>query len=173
MNPPTYRALDLLDRHGPQLFRLLYRLTLSHDAAEDLLQELMCMLLKSEACWTAENPTAYASRMAMNLAFQWRRRNERALTTQPSPTAEAVASPLQTVLRQEEVELALRALSDLSELTRECLVLRYLQAESPDSIARLLGKTSAQVRAICSKGLCELRKRLDAESLDGVRIKNG
>ena len=163
MSLPTRQALDLLDTHGPQLFRLLYRLTLRHDVAEDLLQELMCSLLKSETCWAAHDPLAYASRMAMNLAFTWRRKREPAVTAEPQEAPET-ASPLQGILRQEEYDQALKALSELSDLTRECLVLRYLQGESPDAIARQMGKTSAQVRALCSKGLSELRKRLGAES---------
>ena len=54
--------LDLLDANGPYLFRLLHRVTLCEDAAEDLLQELFLKLPASDGFRSATNRLAYAYR---------------------------------------------------------------------------------------------------------------
>lgn len=162
------QALSLLDSHGSQLYRLLFKMTLRADVAEDLLQELFVSLANSKAWGHASDPAAYAFRVAINLACRWRRRNPQ---LKALPAAEEKPSPALSVLeglvRREESELALQALAGLSELARECLVRRYLHHESTESIAGQLGKTAHQVRALCSKGLAELRQRMKTTESEG------
>jgi DNA-directed RNA polymerase specialized sigma24 family protein len=55
------------------------------------------------------------------------------------------------------LEQVLDALPFLSELNGQVLVLRYLQQQEYDEIARQLGKTAHQVRGLCSRALSQLR----------------
>ncbi|MFC1781757.1 RNA polymerase sigma factor [Planctomycetota bacterium] len=67
--------LDLLDSSGAWLYTLLTRLILREDAAEELMQELFIKLTNSRGFVKSENKGAYARRVAINLAFDWRRKN--------------------------------------------------------------------------------------------------
>ena len=133
----------LLHEHGGRLFALLYRLTLRSDVAEDLLQELFCRLSQSTGFQRADNPAAFAYRTATNLAFDWRRQRKRNPATDRVDD-EFVApdtSPLADLVRREDLERTLMALDELPVAGREILVLRYLQQQSYESIAKQLGKT--------------------------------
>ncbi len=139
---------------------MLTRLTLRADLAEDLLQELFVRLGRSRAFARAADPAAYASRAAIHLACDWHRRRRRgpaveALTAEPAADG---PSPLAELVRREELEQVVRALSALPAGSRECVVLHYLQQEPYEAVAAQLGKTSHQVRALCHKGIVRLRR---------------
>jgi RNA polymerase sigma-70 factor (ECF subfamily) len=158
--------LDLLRRHGPRLLSLLTRLTLHSDVAEDLLQELFLKLRDSVAFATARDADAYVTQVAVHLAFDWRRREKRrsAINTVEAEPPMPEASPLVGLVQREELEQVLQALERLSPLIRTCIVLRHLQQESYDDVARQLGRTPHQARALCSKGLSQLRQLLGASA---------
>src|SRR3954469_12111610 len=91
---PTGRLLQLLDTDGRRLHRLLTRLTLRADAAEDLLQELFLRLRDSAGFRMADNPAAFAVRTAVNLAFDWRRKSQRRREVAAVPDVAAESDPL-------------------------------------------------------------------------------
>jgi RNA polymerase sigma-70 factor (ECF subfamily) len=160
VSDPTARLLALLDEQGPRLYRLLTRLTLRHDVAEDLLQELFLKLRAAPGFLHADRPAAYACSAAVRLAFDWRRRQARRGVETGLPDLPSAEPPaLSDLVLREEVEQVLASLDDLPELARTCLVLRYLEEEPYDAIARTLGKTPHQVRALCHKALAALRRR--------------
>ena len=73
--------LELLDKSGADLYALLTRLTLREDVAEELMQELFIKLNNSRGIGNVANWNAYARRAAINLAFDWRRSQKRAVLT--------------------------------------------------------------------------------------------
>ena len=74
MGTSNQRLLELLERKGKSLYKLLFRLTLSEETAEELMQELFVRLGKSKRCSDIENLYAYARKTALNLAFDYYRR---------------------------------------------------------------------------------------------------
>ena len=62
----------------------------------------------------------------------------------------------------------------LKRSAREVLVMRYIQQQSYDDIARQMGKTSHQVRAMCSRSIGRLRDMLGSNHSQSVskEIKN-
>lgn len=157
----TRRILSLLDDHGPRLHRLLARLTLRPDAADDLLQDLFLRLRESNGFAKADDPTAFAVRAAVNLAFDWRRcqsrRRDAALS---EDTAAPTFEPLAGLVEREEMEQVVAAIAELPDTTRLAVTLRYLECHETDDIATLMENTPHQVRALCAKGLATLRERL-------------
>ena len=151
--------LGLLEKSGAALYRLLTRLTLREDVAEELMQELFIKLNNASGWKAVKNWDAYARRVAINLAFDWLRRNKRCglKLEQISEPASGDNSPLGSLLRAEELRETLNAVGKLDGACREALVMRYIQQESYEHIAEQLGKTSHQVRALCSKALKHLR----------------
>jgi len=158
-------ASALLAEHGGRLFALLHRLTLRNDAAQDLLQELFCKLAQSEGFRRADNRLAFAYRVATNLALDWRRANKRNPSSESdcNYTEAPIESPLTDLMRREELEQTLNAIAKLRKSGREVLILRYLEQQTYETIAKQLGKTTHHVRAIAHKSIKQLRHLLDAE----------
>lgn len=162
-------VLSLLDEHGGRLHALLLRLTLRYDVAEDLMQELFCKLVESDRFAAATSPLGYAIRMATNLALDHRRgqrrdaRIENDLQNPLALTSALGTSPLTDLVRQEELDQVLDAMSRIPDAGREILVLRYLQREDFQTIGRQIGKTPHQARALCHKAIARLRVLLDAQ----------
>ncbi len=75
--PGDESILVFLEEQGARLHALLVRLTLRTDVADDLMQDLFCKLSHDARWLAARNPTAYAVRMATNLAFDHRRAQAR------------------------------------------------------------------------------------------------
>jgi RNA polymerase sigma factor (sigma-70 family) len=149
------QLLELLDRSGAKLHALLTRLTLREDVAEELMQELFVKLSDVATSKKISNWDAYAYRAAVNLAFDWRRRNK---PRQVGVSLEGISepasddySPLDGLIRNEAVQQVLSAIGQLNGAAREAFVMRYIQQESYESIAGQLDKTPHQVRALCSK----------------------
>jgi RNA polymerase sigma factor (sigma-70 family) len=166
MSDRVQRLLGVLQSHGGRIHTLLTRLTLCETTAEDLLQELFIRLSKSDSFDRARNHTAYAIRAAANLAFDWRQKQKRTISSH-SLTDEPIAqdmSPGDVLENKERYARVLRALDGMSELSRQVIVLHRLQGESYDAIASQLDKTPHQVRAIFSKAIGQLRDLLGSSS---------
>ncbi len=157
--------LQLLDSSGPYLFRLLHRLTLREDVADDLLQELFLKLRASDGFRSGTNRPAYARRTALHLAFDWRR-DQRRCTMAALPQEEAAScdpSPLQRLIEDEEIQSVLDLMSQLSASHVELLTMRFIQQDSYETIAAQFGKTAHQARALCHKALAQLRDLVTAK----------
>ena len=155
--------LELLDKSGANLYALLTRLTLREDVAEELMQELFIKLNTTNRFDKVRNRYAYARRTAINLAFEWRRnrRLNRVGLDQISEPAFNDSSPLNKLVRTEELEEILNAMGKLNKVPREAFVMRYIQQEPYDNIAEQLGKTVHHVRALCSRALTRIRYILE------------
>ena len=158
------QLLELLDRSGAKLHTLLTRLTLREDVAEDLMQELFIKISDVATSKKISNWDSYAYRTAVNLAFDWRRKNKQisvlleAVTEPPSDDC----SPLSGLIRNEAIQEVLSTVGRLNGTAREAFVMRYIQQESYEFIASQLDKTPHQVRALCSKVMNYLRDVLGA-----------
>jgi RNA polymerase sigma-70 factor (ECF subfamily) len=153
--------LELLDKSGAKLYALLTRLTLREDIAEELMQELFIKLSNSRGPRKIVNWEAYARKAAINLAFDFQRKQKRtALCLDNTVPDSNDHSPLGKLIQSEELQETLNAISKLNKTSREVLVMRYIQQESYETIAEQLGKPSHQVRALCSRAINNLRGML-------------
>jgi RNA polymerase sigma factor (sigma-70 family) len=163
------KLLELLDKSGAGLHRLLTRLTLNEHTAEDLMQDLFLKLGNLGHIENITDLDAYAYRMASNLAFDWRRRNRQTIVNIERVTepASRETSPPDSVIRDEELEEILNAVGQLEGASREAFVMRHIHQQPYDTIAKALGQTEHQARALCHKGLQGLRRLLQvADRMD-------
>lgn len=161
MQTRTDKLLALLEKNGLSLHALLTRLTLREDVAEDLMQELFIKLNQSHRIDTVENLGAYARTVAMNLAFDWRRKRKEHLFNDPDNTPEQAAEEKSTMARMvenEQLQQVLQATERLSKTQRKIFVLRYLEQWSFEQIAQETGKTPHHIRAICSRSMNRVRQ---------------
>jgi RNA polymerase sigma-70 factor, ECF subfamily len=169
--------LELLDHYGAGLYALLARLTLREDVAQELMQELFLKLHGTKDQGRIECWYAYARRVAINLAFDWRRRQSVRRTCSLDALSERASetdSPLGQLIASEELEHILAAVGRLHGASREVFVLRHLQQCSYEEIAEQLGKTVHQVRALCFRALSILRDALgcEPEPADGKEVQH-
>ena len=159
------KILQLFDTSGPQLHRLLVRLTQREDVAGDLLQELFIRLWNSNGFDGAQDPSAYAYRSAVNLAFEWRRGRKTTcqLSEEICPAADR-PSAQGKMIRAEELEQVLDATSRLTDLARDVVVMRYIEQASYEEIGQRLGKKPQHIRSACSKAMAQLREMLASEN---------
>jgi RNA polymerase sigma factor (sigma-70 family) len=155
------KILQLLDTSGPSLHRLLARLTRREDVVGDLLQELFLRLLDSKAFDEAQDSTAYAYRATINLAFEWRRRQQtvRRPLEQNCQAADE-PSALAKIIQAEQLEQVLNATSRLNDLARDVVVMRYIEQDSYEEIGKRLGKKPQHVRSVCAKAVGQLKEFL-------------
>jgi RNA polymerase sigma factor (sigma-70 family) len=153
------QLLELLDRSGAKLHALLTRLTLRGDVAEELMQELFLRLSDVVTHEKISNWDAYSYRIAVNLVFDWRRRNKQSFVPieEVSEPVSKDCSPLEELERNEAIQEILGAIGQFNGAAREAFVMRYIQQESYESIAEQLNKTPHQVRALCSRVMNDLR----------------
>ena len=160
MSDRQTELLELLEKSGVGLHALLTRLTLREDVAEELLQELFLKLHGAQDqggidCWYA-----YARRTAINLAFDWRRRQKIRRTCPLEGVLERASedrASLSRLIESEELEQVLAAIDRLGGTSREVFVMRYIEQNSYEEIAGQLGKTVHQVRALCFRAISTLR----------------
>lgn len=163
------QLLRLLDAQqgGARLYATLVRLTLHHEIAADLLQELFVQLRDNEGFLTANDPERYAWRSAIHLAMRWRRlqrrENRRWTNLQPDRAVSQTPSVLESMIQTEELSQVLDVLSDLSELAQNCFVMRLIERRSYVEIAQDLGKTPHQVRGHCHAAVRQIRQRLSVD----------
>lgn len=153
--------MSLLETDGRRLHALLVRLTLRHDAAEDLLQDLTVRLAESDSFAAAAYPYAFARTAAVNLALDWRRRTlsrrQRELAHVP---AERESSPLLALERAELIDRMLDELEHLSVQDRDLVAMRFMDAMEYDAIGQAIGKTGQQARGLCYHAVRRLRERV-------------
>jgi RNA polymerase sigma-70 factor (ECF subfamily) len=137
------------------------RLTRRQDVVGDLLQELFLRLWNSKTFDKARDPTAYAYRAAINLAFEWRRQQQTAFRPlEQNCRATNGSSALEKMIQAEELEQVLDATSRLNDLARDVVVMRYIEQDSYEKIADRLDKKPQHVRSVCAKAMAQLREFL-------------
>jgi len=150
-------ALAVLDRCGEKLYGLLTRITLRHDVAQELLQELFVKLARTKGFAAATDKDAYAFRAAIHLAMDWRKREaKRPMVRVPAEEA----TVLTQLIRDEQVQRVLDGLEALTDLEREAFVLRYLEQLEYAEVGKKMGKTEHQARGLCHRAIVNLRQAL-------------
>ena len=168
--------LELLEKSGATFYRLLTRLTLREDVAEELMQELFIKLSNTNDLNDVKNLDAYARRAAINLAFDWRRSNKHnhsGLERLQEPASND-NSPLANMVQTEQLQQVLDTIGRLNKTPREVLVMRYIEEQSTEDIAKQLQKTPHHVRALCSRALGHVRDKLGSNQsgLSGKETQN-
>ncbi|MHC4551714.1 MAG: RNA polymerase sigma factor [Planctomycetota bacterium] len=156
--------LKLFEQSGTKLHGMIYRLTLDTHAAEDLMQELCCRLCQLKNPQQYDNLEAYACRMAINLAFDWRRQKRSLKRIPEGMVDEKNRNAEVRLIEYEQVQQILNAARMLKGLSRECFVLRYIEQMDYSLIAERTQKTPQHVRALCSKAIQRIRQILNTET---------
>ena len=161
MSNKQNNILELFEKSGPRLHRLLGRLTLNEDEVGDLLQELFLRLWNSKSFEKANDSFSYAYRAAINLAFEWRRNRKFSFQSIENDCHVQInSSALGKMIAGEELQQVLDATMQLSDLSRDVIVMHYIEQESYEEISKRLGKKPQYLRALNAKAIASLRELL-------------
>ncbi len=152
----------LFDRHHPSLFGYFYRLTGSHETAEDLAQDVFFRLLKYRTGYRASGEfTVWLYRIARNVWADHGRQRMRdpALGSLEVEPAGSDPGPLRRMEEQRQLGLLQRALAQLPEDKREVLILSRLEGLKYEQIAQLVGCSLPAVKVRIHRALKQLRDR--------------
>ena len=154
--------------HYRRLVAALYALTADYAEAQDLVQEAYARALaRPKQFLDVADPEAWLRTVAMNLArTRWRRR--RLFDT--LVRSGRVARPVESVPGLDADRVALiAALQQLSQVTRETIVLHHLADMSVHEVAETLGVPVGTVKARLSRGRAMLAALLtDVDTDDDI-----
>jgi len=157
------RTHDELAQHAEWLRGLARALVGDAAVADDLAQD--AWLAFGTRALDADSARPFLARVVRRLAGKWRRgEGRRVARERDASRGEHVPSPDESLERLEMQELLVRMLKTLPEPYRGTLMLRYFDGLDAAEIARRTDVPAGTVRSRITRGLEELRARLDAHS---------
>jgi RNA polymerase sigma-70 factor (ECF subfamily) len=157
------RTHDELAQHAEWLRGLARALVGDAVVADDLAQDAWLAFGARSLDESSTRP--FLARVVRRLASKWRRGEGRRVARERDASRdEHVPSPDESLERLETQELLVRALKGLPEPYRGTLMLRYFDGLDAAEIARRTGVPAGTVRSRITRGLEELRARLDAHA---------
>jgi RNA polymerase sigma-70 factor (ECF subfamily) len=153
----------LFEAQHPRLYGVVYRVLGDPNESEEVAQEAFLRLSSDPVMARPDDEVAaWLTRVGMNLAFNRRRdrarfaaRTERARRLEQGGHA---SDPAVAVLRREDQDEVRRALAELPERQRECLLLRH-SGYSYAEIAEVLEVAVGSVGVLLARGEKAFRER--------------
>ncbi len=153
---------SLVERHMRRVYAMAYRLTGSHDDADDLAQETFIRAHRGLPRFRGKARfQTWLTRILLNLA-----RNPRRVHLSLKEWAEPVqegAEGLDLVLAEERRQQVRRAVAGLPEKQRQTLLLRLFEGLRYREIASVLGITTGTAKANFFHALRGVARRLTAQ----------
>ncbi|GEP39007.1 hypothetical protein NPS01_26700 [Nocardioides psychrotolerans] len=160
----------LYDHYQSSVYRFLFYRTRSSTLAEDLTSETFFRALRSMTNfrWQGKDFGAWLMTIARNLAtdhFKAGRTRLEMTTEDMGAHDDTTEGPEMTVLAGLTNEILLKALTELPDEQRDCLVMRFLQGMSIAETAAVLGRSDGAVKQLQLRGVRNLAKLMP----DGIR----
>ncbi|MFQ5718708.1 MAG: RNA polymerase sigma factor [Acidobacteriota bacterium] len=152
----------LVERHMKRIYALAFRLTGSHDAADDLAQESFIRAHRGLSRFRGEARFGtWLTRILLNLARN-PRRSFLPLTTAPEPVTTGQGA-LMGLIDDERRKQVRAAVSTLPEKQRQTLLLRLYEGLRFREIAGVLGTTTGTAKANFFHAVRGVARRLAPE----------
>ncbi len=147
----------IYDTQAPRIFRYIYHRLGNRPLAEDLTSEVFVRFLRSGTA--PDNLTAFLYRIAHNLIVDYLRRNPTVLALDDQTVADR-ADPIDFAELEMEKATLRRAIARLTPDQQQVIVLKFIEGQSNDEIAAILGKSAGAVKAMQHRALETLRNLL-------------
>lgn len=161
---------QLYDHYQSSVYRFLYYRTRSTTLAEDLTSETFFRALRSmnNFRWQGKDFAAWLMTIARNLCtdhFKAGRTRLEFATEDMTVHDDATEGPENAVLAGLTNEILLRALQELPDEQRDCLIMRFLQGMSIAETAAVLNRSDGAVKQLQLRGIRNLARLMP----DGLR----
>jgi RNA polymerase sigma-70 factor (ECF subfamily) len=171
---PDELASQLGTRFAAPLLKFFLRRIRDRALAEDLTQEVLLRIIRSPDAALINNPDGYVFTAAANLLRDQRRQTLRNPTLRAEPLEDALSgdlgtplvedrSPERVLMGEATLKEVLKALDELSEMTRNIFVLFRLENMQQKEIAALYGIGQSTVEKHVMKAMRHLSTRCSSE----------
>ncbi len=157
----------LYDRYRNEIYLYLYSLCRDPELAEDLTQSTFLNALLSLSN-DHINMRAWLYMVARNLYFNQCKKEKRTVRCGETQLDNDMTSPntIPFVLKLEQEEMLMHALSCLNTTKREILQMHYLSGLSHNEIASILRISPANVRVLALRAKRELKQYMEEHNYD-------
>ena len=147
------------------LYRLALRITLSHEEAEDIVQDTLIKVWNRRDEWqTLESIEAYSMTICRNLALDAIKKkdnNNESLEQEMGKTSDQTSDPHELMIRKDRVEMVKQLVNRLPEKQRSCLQLRDFEGKTYKEIAEILAITEEQVKVNIFRARRSIKQQFD------------
>ncbi|WP_455095322.1 RNA polymerase sigma factor [Prevotella koreensis] len=147
------------------LYRLALRITLSHEEAEDIVQDTLIKVWNRRDEWqTLESIEAYSMTICRNLALDAIKKkdnNNESIEQGIAETSDQTSDPHELMIRKDRVEMVKQLVNRLPEKQRSCLQLRDFEGKTYKEIAEILAITEEQVKVNIFRARRSIKQQFD------------
>lgn len=132
------------------LYRLALRITLSHEEAQDIVQDTLIKVWDKRESWNEiESIEAFSITICRNLALDRIKKHDNlndSLEERQTESLDTSSTPFEDTLLQDRIELVRNLVNALPEKQRSCMQLRDFEGKPYKEIAKILGISEEQVK---------------------------
>lgn len=132
------------------LYRLALRITLSHEEAQDIVQDTLIKVWDKRESWNEiESIEAFSITICRNLAIDRIKKHDNlndSLEERQTESPDTSSTPFEDTLQQDRIELVRNLVNALPEKQRSCMQLRDFEGKPYKEIAKILGISEEQVK---------------------------
>lgn len=132
------------------LYRLALRITISHEEAEDIVQDTLIKVWDKRESWNEiESIEAFSITICRNLALDRIKKHDNlndSLEERQTESPDTSSTPFEDTLQQDRIELVRNLVNALPEKQRSCMQLRDFEGKPYKEIAKILGISEEQVK---------------------------
>lgn len=132
------------------LYRLALRITLSHEEAQDIVQDTLIKVWDKRESWNEiESIEAFSITICRNLALDRIKKHDNlndSLEERQTENPDTSSTPFEDTLQQDRIELVRNLVNALPEKQRSCMQLRDFEGKPYKEIAKILGISEEQVK---------------------------
>ena len=132
------------------LYRLALRITLSHEEAQDIVQDTLIKVWDKRESWNEiESIEAFSITICRNLALDRIKKHDNlndSLEERQTESPDTSSTPFEDTLQQDRIELVRNLVNALPEKQRSCMQLRDFEGKPYKEIAQILGISEEQVK---------------------------
>lgn len=132
------------------LYRLALRITLSHEEAEDIVQDTLLKVWNRRDDWQdIDSIEAFSLTVCRNLSLDRIKkagRDNRPIADEDTASADTASDPYERMIQRDRIETVRRIVNALPEKQKSCMQLRDFEGKTYREIAGVLGMTEEQVK---------------------------
>lgn len=132
------------------LYRLALRITLSHEEAQDIVQDTLIKVWDKRESWNEiESIETFSITICRNLALDRIKKHDNlndSLEERQTESPDTSSTPFEDTLQQDRIELVRNLVNALPEKQRSCMQLRDFEGKPYKEIANILGISEEQVK---------------------------
>lgn len=132
------------------LYRLALRITLSHEEAEDIVQDTLIKVWDKRDSWDdIDSIEAFSMTICRNLSLDRIKKHENlndSVEEKQIDSPDNASNPFEDTLQQDRINLVRNLVNALPEKQRSCMQLRDFEGKPYKEIAGILGITEEQVK---------------------------